>query len=289
MLHTRDAQSLCAWHTTAQGAYALACEQALHSRMIAGWPRRSTSLLEMGCASGEFLQLYWGYGFDVTGMDGSQDMIRCCRESMQNRAELYCGSLEHLPFEDGAFDFVCVSIHALEQADPQCVLREAARVASGGILVSFRNIWSMLWLEQVFGPMLHHGYTALTGLLRKKIAKAGAVAETQPALEEPVPEEGGSWWSPLKMAQNMKKYCRKRPVAFGSTLLLPSRFWKIPRSGACGGNALNCVPFGGVGCLRVDLRAECGTPISIPTGKPVGALSASCLLRESNCLKTRHG
>ncbi len=127
------------WFQTVQGRFALEQEKKLIQRLIAGWPRRRQSLLEIGCGTGIFLEMFWESGFDVYGIDSSKSMLRKARERLGQKADLHLGRGECLPFETNEFDFA-VMITLLEFCrDPGQVLNEAGRVARKGLLICFLN------------------------------------------------------------------------------------------------------------------------------------------------------
>ena len=127
------------WAKTPQGAFALRQEENLLQGLIAPWPRRKQKLLDIGCGTGLFLEFFWSCGFDPTGLDHSSAMLALAREKMGSRADLHLGKAEHVPFEDREFDYVSIMTVLEFVDDPGAVLREAARVARKGVLVTFLN------------------------------------------------------------------------------------------------------------------------------------------------------
>ncbi len=113
--------------------------------MVAGWPRRGTKLLEVGCGTGIFLESLWQKGFDVTGVDLSPGMVKAAQTRFGKRAEISVGNGECLPYSEGEFDFVVLWTMLEFCSDPGAVLREAARVAEQGVLVGFFNRWSFYY------------------------------------------------------------------------------------------------------------------------------------------------
>ncbi len=139
MWDSGHAQAYDQWFFTPVGSFALEQEKRLIQRLISTWPRRRQSLLEVGCGTGIFLELFWESGFDITGLDNSRDMLRQARERLGNKADLHLGQAECLPFQDNEFDFLAM-ITLLEFCkDRKLVLAEAGRVARKGILICFLN------------------------------------------------------------------------------------------------------------------------------------------------------
>jgi SAM-dependent methyltransferase len=89
-------------------------------------------LLEIGCGGGLLLRDALRGGVVATGIDHSEEMVRLAREHAPG-AEVVCGHAEELPFADGSFTAVAMSIVFMFLPNPVMVLRECRRVlASGG-------------------------------------------------------------------------------------------------------------------------------------------------------------
>jgi len=127
------------WASSPCGSFALRQEEKLLQGIIAPWPRRKQKLLDIGCGTGVFLEFFWSCGFDLTGIDLSPDMLASAREKMGQRVDLHLGDAEHLPFEDREFDYASLMTVLEFVDDPEQVLREAARVARKGVLITFLN------------------------------------------------------------------------------------------------------------------------------------------------------
>ncbi|MGE4503733.1 MAG: class I SAM-dependent methyltransferase [Desulfovibrionaceae bacterium] len=144
---TWDAEKYEKWFATPTGLAAFHSERRLLDVMTAGWPRRSTRLLEVGCGTGLFLESLWQRGFDVTGVDLSPGMVKAARTRFGNRAEISVGNGECLPYQAGEFDYVVLWTVLEFCQDPGAMLREAARVADQGLVVGFLNRWSFYFLS----------------------------------------------------------------------------------------------------------------------------------------------
>jgi ubiquinone/menaquinone biosynthesis C-methylase UbiE len=142
----RTAERYEAWALSPLGRYALARERKLLACLVAPWPRRRQKLLDIGCGTGFFLELFWDAGFDVTGLDASPSMLSKARERLGIRADFHLGQAENLPFEDKEYDYsVLVTLLEFTQS-PLQVLREAARVSRKGILIGFLNRHSLYYM-----------------------------------------------------------------------------------------------------------------------------------------------
>jgi SAM-dependent methyltransferase len=88
-------------------------------------------LLEIGCGGGLLLRDALASGAAATGLDHSEEMVRLARERAPG-ADVVRGSAERLPFADGSFTAVAMSIVFMFLPDPVAVLRECARVLAAG-------------------------------------------------------------------------------------------------------------------------------------------------------------
>lgn len=130
-------------------------ERAFLQSLVAKWPCRGRSLLEIGCGHGAMLELFWESGFDVTGFDNRQDLLQKAQERMGSRADWSFGQYDYVPFEDKSFDYVAL-LHVLSASPPEppsqlafdkakceAIIKEALRLASRGLLVAVENPWSI--------------------------------------------------------------------------------------------------------------------------------------------------
>ena len=88
---------------------------------------RGLKLLDVGCGTGYHLARYGERGFEIAGMDGSEEMLKQARIANPN-IDFKQGDVEKIPFEDSSFDFVlCIEVlRYLPDINP-CV-REIVRV-----------------------------------------------------------------------------------------------------------------------------------------------------------------
>ena len=93
-------------------------------------------LLDVGCGTGHHLARYRQQGFEVVGVDGSEEMLAHARAANPG-VPLHCADLENLPFSDAGFDVV-LAIEVLRYLpEPAVALREMARVLRpGGVIVA---------------------------------------------------------------------------------------------------------------------------------------------------------
>lgn len=131
------------WLASPAGAFAFAQERRLFEALTACWPRRGRTFLDIGCGAGHNLENFHQAGFCVTGVDKSPVMLQAARERLGRTATLHLAEASHLPFDNDAFDYVGL-FTVLEYApDPADLLAEAVRVAKRGLIVGYRNAFSL--------------------------------------------------------------------------------------------------------------------------------------------------
>lgn len=106
------------------------------------WPGTGR-LLDFGCGGGSFLKTMAERGWEVTGLDASENAVRHVRDRLGLHA--LAGTLPHADLRPGSFEVVTMW-HSLEHVHrPLTVLREAYRllVPGGKLLVATPNIRSL--------------------------------------------------------------------------------------------------------------------------------------------------
>jgi ubiquinone/menaquinone biosynthesis C-methylase UbiE len=93
-------------------------------------------LLDVGCGTGHHLVRLRGRGFEVAGIDGSEEMLEHAR-AINPGTTIHHADVEALPFPDASLDVV-ICIEVLRYLpDPTRCLREMARVLKpGGICLA---------------------------------------------------------------------------------------------------------------------------------------------------------
>lgn len=208
------------WFDTPHGQFALEREVQLLQSVLAGWPRRGRKLLEIGCGTGLFLEHLYQMGFDVSGIDSGPDMIMAARQRFGNRAELFHGDGELLPFTDNEFDYAFLWSVLEFTDDPAAMLTEAARVAEKGLLIGFLNRNSLYYTMNVKDS-------------------GGRLA-------------GGHWFTWCEMQDLVKESTGFRPTLSRSVLPGPMNTWKTTGLGRRI-NSIIYPPFlGAFTAVRVD-------------------------------------
>ncbi len=92
-------------------------------------------VLDAACGTGRQSGFLHDLGCSVVGVDQSEAMLDVARQKLPG-ARFEVGDLEHLPFNDAAFDLAVVSLALCHLADPGEAVSELARVLRpGGVLV----------------------------------------------------------------------------------------------------------------------------------------------------------
>jgi SAM-dependent methyltransferase len=138
-------------------------------------------LLDVGCGGGLLLRDALGAGAAATGLDHSEEMVRLARERAPG-AEVVLGSAERLPFADGAFTAVAMSVVFFFLPGPVAALRECRRVlAAGGRLAVYTTSPALRGTPAAPEPIASRGrfYSdeELAGLARRAGFTAVAVAD----------------------------------------------------------------------------------------------------------------
>src|SRR5947207_10383198 len=88
-------------------------------------------LLDVGCGTGNQIARLTCRGFDVAGVDGSDQMLAQAR-ALNPGMDLRQADVEAIPFPDGSFDIVlCIEVLRY-LPDPLACMREMARVLKPG-------------------------------------------------------------------------------------------------------------------------------------------------------------
>jgi ubiquinone/menaquinone biosynthesis C-methylase UbiE len=96
-------------------------------------PARGNGLriLDVGCGTGSHIARYRARGFDVAGIDGSEEMLQRAR-TLNPDVDLRLSDVDSLPFDDASFDIVlCVEVHRY-LPDASKAVAEMARVLKPG-------------------------------------------------------------------------------------------------------------------------------------------------------------
>ncbi|MCD4785774.1 MAG: class I SAM-dependent methyltransferase [Candidatus Eremiobacteraeota bacterium] len=112
------------------------------------------NLLEVGCGTGHWTEFFLSKGFQTTGLDISDEMLRVARSKEMKSAHFIQGDAHKLPFEDETFD-ICAAITLLEFVDdPRKVISQMYRVTrpGGRIIMGVLNKYSIVGIRRMLKP-----------------------------------------------------------------------------------------------------------------------------------------
>ena len=103
--------------------------------------RLCETCVDLGCGTGEVVELLRHNCREVIGVDGSPRMLELARRRFGEDSagvSLRIGELDHLPLRDGEADFACINLVLHHLSRPEDDLREIARVVrpDGLLLIS---------------------------------------------------------------------------------------------------------------------------------------------------------
>jgi len=113
--------------------------------------KEDITILDVGCGTGKNMEELSKKG-KVWGVDISREALLFCKK--RNLLNVKEGDAEHLPFQKGSFDVVCM-LDVLEHVDDGISVAEVVRVLkSGGHIIVTVPAFSWLWSR--WDEALHH-------------------------------------------------------------------------------------------------------------------------------------
>lgn len=93
-------------------------------------PAKGMNILDVGCGTGTYLDLYRRYECNLYGLDLSPSMLEVARKRLGNAAILELGNATDMPYEDNQFDLVItmLSLHEISAETRSAVIMEMKRV-----------------------------------------------------------------------------------------------------------------------------------------------------------------
>jgi len=110
-------------------------------------PRAGERLLDVGCGTGDRLLLFRNRGCSVTGVERSIARVDAAKKKLGQRADIYAGQAEDLPFSDNEFDIVTLIITLESVRDPQKAISEAIRVSRDRVFMGTWNKYAIMNLH----------------------------------------------------------------------------------------------------------------------------------------------
>lgn len=115
-------------------------------------------LLDLGCGGGQLLRDALAAGAQATGVDHSPEIVALARDRAEG-AEVVDGQADRLPFDDGAFTAVALSVVFFFLDHPVAALRECARVlVTNGRLAVYTTGPSLRGTPAAPEPVASHGH-----------------------------------------------------------------------------------------------------------------------------------
>lgn len=216
------------------GQFTLQMQKLLLQHSIAAWPRRGRTLLEINCGRGDFLPLLWECGFDMTATESAPD-LRAEADRMADRAEVLATADDHLPFDDGEFDWVVLHLVSHGTQNALNAMAEALRVASAGVALTFWNAASL--------PYMLHRVT------NRKNPWHGPVF---------------CWWQVWRALRSLAA----GSISGASVLAGPQGTWNSQCVLSRCNRVLPWLPMGAWGIIRIDLnKSRPVTPLPLRLGR----------------------
>ena len=144
------------WSNKPQRKKAFELEAGLMRNLLQ--PMRGETILDIGCGVGTCLKAFLDMGLQVTGLDPSTYMLDIALEKIGNRADLYRGYAEDLPFDDNSFSYASLFTTLEFVDDPKKALEEAFRVAKDRVFIGVLNRYAIKGMERrvrgIFTPTI---------------------------------------------------------------------------------------------------------------------------------------
>lgn len=166
------ADSYDEYYQTEGGKKVNAIEVALISEALQQIPKGK--MLELGCGTGHWTKFFIENGFEITGTDISDAMLKYARQK-ELKAEIIKANSENLPFENEKFDVVS-SITMMEFVDDKDkVLDEIYRVLKPGafLLLGCLNKKSQLAKNAANDPVFKNANFFTPDVWMEKLCKFG--------------------------------------------------------------------------------------------------------------------
>ena len=140
-------------------------------------------LLDVGCGTGHHMASLRERGFEVAGVDGSEEMLDQARANNPG-ADIRLADVESNPFPDAGFDFiVCIEVLRYLPHSARCIREMARMLKPGGIcLVTAAPVLNLngYWLVNRFANLVRvrdlvrlKQFFTTSGQLRREFMDAG--------------------------------------------------------------------------------------------------------------------
>jgi ubiquinone/menaquinone biosynthesis C-methylase UbiE len=126
--------------------------------------RKNSSILDLGCGRGEFLNEFINHGMEGHGVDFSDFAIKHCPKAKINVIDI---EKENIPYPDNTFDVVYSKSFVEHFYYPEKIFNEAYRVLKpGGTIITLTPEWQYIY-KSFFEDFTHR--TPFTNISLKNI------------------------------------------------------------------------------------------------------------------------
>jgi ubiquinone/menaquinone biosynthesis C-methylase UbiE len=175
------------WLETELGRYVFSRQEKLIMDLVR--PAAGESVLDVGCGSGNFLNLFVQKKCSLTGIDPSDAALVSARNKLGHRCDLVRGSAVDLPFSDNEFDVVTLINNLRTLDDPQRIVAEAVRVSRSRVFIGFFNKHTFVGTHQSVRKLF--GFPVTSGV------RFFTVREMQSFISEAVSSPSITWGSAI--------------------------------------------------------------------------------------------
>ncbi len=137
-----DALTYDQWYSDHHNNLASELETRLMLQLLEPSSSGETAI-DIGCGTGAALSSLQKKGLNVTGIDPSPYMLDIACKNLTNKADLYRGVAEDLPFEDNSFNYACFFTSLEFVENPEKAIEEACRVAKDKIFIGVLNKYAI--------------------------------------------------------------------------------------------------------------------------------------------------
>jgi SAM-dependent methyltransferase len=136
------------------------CMLALENQLMLNLlqPAVGESVLDIGCGTGISLEPLLDCGLNTTGIDPSPYMLEIASDKLGQKADLYRGFAEDLPFDDNSFNHATFFTSLEFVDDPAKAIEEACRVAKDRVFIGFLNSYALKGIQRrlqgIFTPTI---------------------------------------------------------------------------------------------------------------------------------------
>ncbi|HEV8051838.1 MAG TPA: class I SAM-dependent methyltransferase [Parachlamydiaceae bacterium] len=140
-------------------------------------PNKDLSYLDVGCGSGNYTEAIFKQGFQITGIDISEEMLRKAKLKNDSIDWIY-GDARNMPFLNDSFNGATCVLATHHIKDIEIAFREVFRVIKNGsfvIFTAFPEQMKSYWLNQYFPKMMQKAQRLMASseLIAEVLFKAG--------------------------------------------------------------------------------------------------------------------